>query len=247
MARRIRRRPGVIWLPLSTENRLTVDAPVTGDSNALGQYALVIPGPPSAGANVTDIFPVVGDQPQNVAAATSSLADTEGSAYRLRRIVGKIYVDYVNLPAGVAPGLEVVIVTVGFIIIEVEPTLNFLPLSATADDYSVDRLDNVRWPWIWRRSWAVGNNQGGATRAFNGSMPQNNYFSYAGGVMDGPHIDAKTARTVKDSQRLAMVITATGMAPPTGGTGDTEIVVTTDLRVLGSLRKQSGNRHNASR
>jgi len=248
MARRTKRRPGVIWLPLTTENRLSADNPITGDSNSLGQYQLTIPAASGNGARVTNLFPVVADQPQNIATAGTSLSDAEGSSYRLRRIVGKIYVDYVSKPGGVtAPDQTVVNVSVGFIILEVEPTLNFLALSATADDYSTARLDNVRWPWIWRRSWMVGNGQGLQNATFNESAPNNNYFSYGGGVMDGPHIDAKTARTVKDSQRLSMVIDMVGTNPQSATPGDTAVIVTTDLRVLGSLRKQSGNRHNASR
>lgn len=254
MARRIRRRPGVIWLPLSTENRLTLDNPVNGGSTCLGQYAIVSNVGGSPGDTISATFPVVADQPQPVASLTSSLADQQGSAYRLRRIVGKIYVEYDQQV--VAPEAEVVLVTVGFIIVEVENSLNFLPKSATDDDYSLVHMDNVSDPWIWRRSWVVGKvlqTTLGSPRVGTGQfsfIPSNNFSAgYGSGVMDGPHIDAKTARLVKNEQRLCMVISVTGIAAPVGGGGGGAAVtiVTTDLRVLASLRRQSGNRHNAAR
>lgn len=243
MARRIRRRPTVIWLPLTSENRLSLSSPITGVDCAFGQYVATVSGSGDPGAQRTGVFPVVNDQPQNIAGLTSSLADTEGSAYHLRRIVGKIFVEFDQQIA--TPHAQTVAVTVGFMVIEVEPSLNFLPKSATFDDYNCANLDNIRDPWIWRRTWVVGANEVGGSQF---SVPPQNNFSFgSGGVMDGPHIDAKTARSVKDEQRLAMVITTTQISPSAAGADVGVIVVTTDLRVLGSLRKQSGNRRNASR
>lgn len=261
MARRIRKRPGVIWLPITTENRLIVGGATSGDAPSFGSYAVVIPAPQTPGTpQVTGVFPVVADQPQNLASLTTSLADAEGSAYRLRRIVGKVFVELDLTPLqavndGSATGY---LVTVGFIILEVEPTLAFLPKSSTADDYNVANLDNNRDPWIWRRSWMVGVDfPGFLTTPQQTALPgtsqppfsvmSSNNFRGPGSVMDGPHIDAKTARVVKDNQRLSMVITATPLNGNGAGATAGTIVVTTDLRVLGSLRKQSGNRHNAAR
>lgn len=259
MARRIRRRPGVIWLPLSNENRLTLNNPIVPGSTCLGQYLI-----PDTGANpgdaTTAVFPVVNDQPQLTTTLTSSLADTEGSAYRLRRIVGKIFVEYdMQAAAGGPFTCEAFLVTIGFIILEVEPSLAFLPKSATQTDYSTVAMSNVRDPWIWRRSWIVGNSSIGTTAVAGGAVattlggafspaPNNNFAVYGGGVLDGPHIDAKTARVVRDDQRLSMVISIVRQSTTSPvGANPANIVVTTDLRVLGSLRKQSGNRHNASR
>lgn len=243
MARRIRRRPTVVWLPLTSEDRLTSASPVTGVDCAFGQYTVTVSGGATPGSQRTGIFPVVNDQPQNVAGLTTSLADSEGSAYRLRRIVGKIFVEYDQQVS--TPRAQTVILTAGFMIVEVEPSLNFLPKSAQQEDYNVANIDGNRDPWIWRRSWVVGANEVGGSQF---SVPPQNNFSFgSGGVMDGPHVDAKTARSVKDNQRLALVMTSTMISPAASGTDVAVIVVTTDLRVLGSLRKQSGNRNNASR
>lgn len=261
MARRIRRRPGVVWLPLTTENRL-VTVP-NGDSPAFGSYAVIIPPASVIGQQITGVFPVVADQPQLPTSLTSSLADVEGSAYRLRRIVGKIWVELDQNTVGGATDANDIIVTAGFIILEVETSLAFLPKSATQDDYNVANFDGNRSPWIWRRSWRLGaSGTAGAGEAnfFGGvgvqagagggpsfsPLPANNIMTAAGGVMDGPHIDAKTARVVKDNERLSLVVTATQISPGPS-VSSAVIVATTDLRVLASLRRQSGNRHNASR
>jgi len=254
MARRTRRRPGVVWLPLSTENRLVTGA-VDNETTSYGQYAVA-----DAGANpgdaTTALFPVVNDQPQLMSSPLSSLADVEGSAYRLRRIVGKIYVEFDHQAAANANTTTChgFLVTVGFIVIEVEATLNFLPKSATATDYSLVSLKNMRDPWIWRRSWLIGfdnaPNAGGESVDGRFSILPENNIVYGAGVMDGPHIDAKTARVVKDDQRLAMVVTLVRQCssnPAGGAVNPAVIIITTDLRVLASLRKSSGNRHNASR
>lgn len=64
--------------------------------------------------------------------------------------------------------------------------------------------------------------------------------------MEGPHVDAKTARIVGPDQRLFLVVTNTiqgGSAA--GGVSSCEVI--TDLRVLASMRSSQGNRRNASR
>lgn len=253
MARRTRRRPGVVWLPMSIENRMSTDNPLIGQSCGFGQYAISVTGR-APGAHVENIFPVVADQPQLVEALGQSLASQEKSAYRLRRIVGKIFVEY-DTQAGSTFVTGSVIVTVGFIILEVERSLAFQPKSSLSTDYSAVSLENIADPWIWRRSWIVGSSSttspgAGITRPLDGSFsfaPQNNFTTYGGGVLDGPHIDAKTSRTVRDEQRLAMVISCTNQSPDSGVGGLPAIIVTTDLRVLASMKNTSGNRRNASR
>lgn len=240
MARRTKR-PTVVWLPLDLANRVGV-AP--GNANLETQNSLSIiadiVGAPGGGKSVT-IQAVVRDEPALVAGAAETLSDLEGSAYRLRRIVGKIWC---STPQQALVGTEpsTIVVTAGFIILRVDANgtpLNGL-LSPTANQYDPSALGEIRDPWIWRRSWILGNSLSGQTDT--GFPPTNAQY---GSIQDGPHVDAKTARVVSDEERLFLVTTAVGL----NGTGQDQAayVVVTDLRVLASMRKQSGNRRNASR
>lgn len=120
------------------------------------------------------------------------------------------------------------------------------PLRPT-DQYSPLRLDNIQDPFIWRRTWVLTNdfallNLGIAAQSV-WNFPRSN--ADYGSVMDGPHIDARTARAVKDEERLIAIISATNI----GGSVDTsgEVRWTLDWRLLASALRSAGNRHNASR
>lgn len=248
MARRTRRRK-VVWLPMEISGRLGIVGNAVGTDTALGEILVTtVPGS-VRGTQKTVVVPVVKDNPQGDAAQNASLSDLEGSAYHLRRIVGKIFVEYLDPDQVDGLNTNFFYVTVGFIILRVEPTPQFLPLSANQADYAVSAMDAARDPWIWRRTWVVGGQIAGIATASSPftQMPQNNILTYAGGVLDGPHIDAKTARIVSDEERLCLVATTTaGDGDPTG-TIPQSVLITTDLRVLASMKPQSGNRRNASR
>lgn len=252
MARRISRRPKVVWLPSDINNRLGLGVPATvGTQTALGAFDVDLSPGASTGVTSTVTIPIVKDEPQNITGATETLSDLEGSAYRLRRICGKIFVRADNSSAVVAVGsVTTFLVTAGFIILRTLPS--GAPLSALSTDYETTSLDNVRDPWIWRRNWIVANNIGiltaNPTSLFVGSAPTSNYTLGSGGVLDGPHVDAKTARVVSDEERLFLVVSSTALDgdAQTGVTQDS-VHITYDLRVLASMRSSSGNRRNASR
>lgn len=247
MAKRFRR-PQVVWLPPDINNRLG-QAPVaatSGTNSALGIALIAAPGGVGQVA-VTTLFPIVKDEPQNLTGLTETLSDFEGSAYRLRRIVGKIFValrqTVANSTAATANNL---LVTAGFIILRVDD--GGQPMNSSAPTYDVQAIDQARDPWIWRRTWALTNIPNlpvaaGATDSIILGNPSN---ADAQSMVDGPHVDAKTARIVSDEERLFLVITAAAIdgteAQTTNG-----LFVTWDLRVLASMRKSSGNRRNASR
>lgn len=246
----IRRKPKVVWLPNDRNNRLGVApaAAASGTVSATGIIQTTTTGP--IGTSVTEVVPIVGDASQNLGLSGStveSLADVTQSAYRLRRVVGKIFVSMVQDAAQVPPQPIHCIVTCGFIILRTNPVDSLPLLNATA--YDAQSLDNIRDPWIWRRSWMLMNQPafdalapGSVEQFFNGQ--RNNQVGQAS-AFDGPHVDAKTARIVSDEERLFLVHTTTALS---GSEQVSSIVQTVfDLRILASMRSSQGNRRNASR
>lgn len=249
-----RRKPRVVWLPNTEANGF-------GETNTIyntGQIAITGTGIGGAlvsgDANCAE-FPVVTDGIQSdPLQPTSSLSDIENSGYRLRRIVGKIYCFHsvsVNAPA-------FTFVTAGLIIRRTDPVTGgslaaiasaVAPFPLIHPGFTTNQGD----PWIWRRTWLLGNRPPGFTELADGSSPnfidaapaRNFADAYPGGISEGPHVDQKTARIVGPEERLFLDVGAvvfTG-APATS----LGVSVAFELRALGSMRTSSGNRRNASR
>jgi len=249
MARRTRR-PTVVWLPVDLENRIGQAGAATDGFNNSGFQIGITTAP--AGTQATAVWPVVKDNPQagNIAASSSTLADLEGSSYRLRRVVGKIFVQPNQVPSSELSQNDTTtwMVTCGLIVLGVEFDGTTLNPSALA--YDVQALNSTRDPWIWRRSWVLTNTLGaaGLDVAEPGSRPLLFPSSNAeyGSAPDGPHIDAKTARVIGNEERLFFVASAVGLDGQAQG-AEQVIAIFGEVRVLASMRKQSGNRRNASR
>jgi len=206
---------------------------------------------------------------------TKTLADLMESAWRVRRVVGKLYATYQIKDEGIVDPLQTgypaCYLKVGLMVRNVDqfgqpPGTNVDLLNR--DDYTD--------PWIWQRSWILGQHQipnryqtltstdgvillqqglqlgtlGGAAAAAEfvayASFPRNNAIQ--SGLHDGPHVDAKTNRVIGPEQRLFLHFAAKGLPiQPQGGiTGDNDIFGLFDLRLLGNLQR-STNRRNASR
>lgn len=251
MARGIKRRPRVVWLPISIFDRLGV-TPGSPAPNELSPSifnadfgTLGFPG--AVGGSTTLVFPVVADSaiPNAGGFGQPSLSDVANSAYRLRRIVGKVFVEVEQLDD--ADAAIQGICTIGFIVLRVRSgSDNNVPLDAPFD-YNAATITNIGDPWIWRRAWKLGNNAANLLHPAQGFAfwPETN--ATYGSVMDGPHVDAKTARIVGPEERLFMVITCTTVNAVTQLETLTRVRVQADLRVLASMRTSSGNRRNASR
>lgn len=232
------RKAAVVWLPNDGGNTLGSAAVV------YKQFQLDVTGP--VGNVVTGIIPLTVDFPAAIS-TQDTLSDYEGSAYRLRRIVGKFFCskEQVEEPDLTTP--IGVIVTAGFIVLRVDPNGSPLAGLAAFNQYSPATLDSERDPWIWRRSWilsSAGLIAAGGVAGFNANYPITN--TEYGSVSDGPHIDAKTARAVKDEERLFFVATSTAM-DGSQGSPVAAVRCVLDYRVLASMYKSSGNRRNASR
>lgn len=246
MARRTRR-PRVVWLP--QDPFFSVDAATTDGSTIMHISDALITN--DAGDSVTVVAPVVRDTSPNPLTPANTLSDIQNSGYRLRRIVGKIWV---SLTPGQLNNQKTgaVVTSAGFIILRTDPSAG-TPQNPVGAAYDVNQILNTDAPWIWRRSWLLADNSSLNSAGFGDTGTQimaagwgrmNNYSQ--GGNSDGPHVDQKTARVVGPDERLFLVFTSTAL------TGAAEQAATPldyvyDLRVLASMRTNVGNRGNSSR
>jgi len=180
---------------------------------------------------------------------TSSLADIENSGYRLRRIVGKVYV-FISQSTD-DPTVSVIGVTAGFMVRRVDGGgIASLASSVPAVGGEVLAqvnpvlIDNSMDPWIWRRSWLLGDNGTANNGTLSTAVPAQNFGFQYPGPLEGPHVDQKTARIVGPEERLFLDVGYVTLLPRTT---NSSIVVITDLRILASMRSNIGNRRNASR
>lgn len=101
--------------------------------------------------------------------------------------------------------------------------------------YGPLNTDVIREPWIWRRTWVLTNQLATGGNPSMGSFPRNT--AEYGSIQDGSHIDAKTARRVKEDERLFAIIQA--RAIPLNGNAVASLAIRgyIDYRVLGAMRK----------
>jgi len=157
--------------------------------------------------------------------------------YFIKRIVGKIFVSVSPQATTTAPA---VLVGIGMFIARAEEggQLVNTPIgfATVPDNYNVLRTRNTKEPWIWRRTWVLGNSltTSADTRGLRTAPPNNAGY---GSVLDGPHVDAKTARRIRDGERF--FIAMSGLSLPNNTTHTTAITANAqlDLRLLGAPRK----------
>jgi len=230
---RRRTKPKVAWLPKDT--RFTIQ-----DTNVLALELDVV----ATGVGVpvtTGVVAVVLDQTPDPTVAKTTLADMEGGGYRLRRIVGKCFVEVEQNAESIGPIL--ILVAGAFIILRTDRNTED-PQNTDIAAYDLFNVQNDDHPWIWRREWILQN--GSAQTAITADWPHTS--AEYGSVSDGSHIDQKTARIIGPDERLFFVASAMPLVPGTGGAQDeTKVKIRVTPRVLGSMRTTVGNRRNASR
>lgn len=269
---RRRRKPRVVWLPQTNANVLSADG--SQNTDTVYNLALVNGQGPTGTSTVVEI-PLVLDAQTAIEDTGATLADIESSGYRLRRIVGKVWIQCGQTEphdggSGATATPLSAIVTAGIIVRHARTDTGAstaIGAGTSVHEVNPGLILNTGDPWVWRRSWLVGNNwaQGNLMTINNiaaiiagtggplfqpiNRVPENNYMEYAGGNADGPHIDQKTARIVGPEERLFLDVSATvlGEAVVQPEESPLTIAVITDLRVLGSLRTNAGNRRNSSR
>lgn len=251
---RKRRKARVVWLPADINNRLgSAPNPASNAGTDSSVIIKIFTANPLGDPPITEEIPIVLDGGDSTLGGTTAalldktLADVEQSGYRLRRIVGKLFfaVDQDALAALGDP--STCIVTAGFIVRRVAPdgtSMASIAGGATGVTISTQTLDNLADPWIWRRSWIL-SNTAGANAADAASFPQQNNIEY-GSALDGAHVDQKTARIVGPEERLFLSVTCAGINGNSQA-GPMAVLLIGDIRTLGSLRSNVGNRRNANR
>lgn len=212
---------------------------------------------------VWDAFPLTFDETEGASATQAdptkvTLRDlVQGNEWRLRRLVGKAFIHAATATVG-ATGTSLADVALGFIVSKTyddgSPMTDFSEVNPLSQNSMED-------PWIWRRRWIL-NPHGQTVQTVSSGFgvvtdirntpamwgfPQST--AGYGSVADGPHIDAKSNRTIHRSERLFGCLAARkynqGGAVPYA---DSEVKMLLDYRILGSLKGQTyGNRGNMSR
>lgn len=239
-----RRRRAGIWLPPDPNNTLLGQGAISNPAQNVIK-AINIPLSNQQGTTTTvPSIPMVGDFNEDVIAglggAGGNTLNDMTFGYSLQRIVGKIFlgVEQDNVTDNAA---STWLFEAGFMVRRVDD-------GGVPTTLDVDTMSYEAWrdPWIWRRSWVLHNY--GATPgvpSLNGYLwPGTN--SDTGSALDGPHVDAKTHRTVKAEERLFFDLSAIAL----DGTDDvTESVAFAflDLRFFGRVFQSAGNKRNATR
>lgn len=234
-----RRSPRVVWLPQDNENSIPLDGTTVYQRAAIDVFG-------TPGSFAVGEIPLVIDRPQDPAALTTSLSDIGNSGYRLRRIVGKIFCSANQVDADTPVRT---LLTCGIIVRRVnEGGASLAILTGNAATLSPGEIQNTEDPWIWRRTWLLGNPLATAAALTPiRSIATVNYASQGGSAVDGPHVDQKTARVIGPEERLFLTFSSTILEAGTDQELSLGVEIVTDLRILGSLRTTSGNRRNASR
>lgn len=241
-----RRKPRVVWLPNTNANSIATTAPLEPTSTAQ-IFAVDVSG--DQGNFAAGEIPIVIDEtPDPLVNVDSTLSDIFNSGYRLRRIVGKIFIGIRQTPERAPPR---VLVTAGLIVRRTQTSTgqSLALLSGDAELIAPGDIENASDPWIWRRAWILRNRASldDATDIDFRDAPTTNLGLGALAGMDGPHVDVKTARRIGPEERLFLNVQSTILAESTEPQINTVTIVIADLRVLASLSTSVGNRRNASR
>lgn len=238
-----RRKSKYIWLPGLGSPEIT-DIPESADNGFSFSCSAQDRG--AIATSAFALFPILEDTPQEVTSTQENvpnIVDFIGTDYVIKRIVGKVFLEALQVAADTPP---TAIVTAGFFVARAEDANPVVPIEANnttqaVSNYDPNFVDNIREPWIWRRSWMLSNT--GSTNASTNAFRTNrsNNMEY-GSIQDGPHIDAKTGRRVRNDERLWFACSA--RIPTTDSaelTNDPAISIVVngylDVRVLGALRR----------
>lgn len=254
MARKTRRSRKYTWFPTIG----TASGPEPTDNFNGRSFSMFVPGDGSTRALVSALVPdapLEGDEIDYTKGG--QLVQALGQEYFLRRIVGKVFIANTTNWTAPADNSPAVIVGVGFFVARVADASAGgpdIPIGATSpinivEEYNPLSEDCIREPWIWRRTWVLGNpledayrssqaGQGMTVSQAGGSTRWPGTTAGYGSVADGGHVDAKTGRRVGNDDRLWVAVAARSYAlGELPFPEDSFIDGTFDLRFLGALRK----------
>jgi len=258
---RFRRRRTGIWLPV-----LGRETEGSSSTTAL-RTSIALTTDQDYTSGITGAVPVLLDTPRQRGdvSQSASMGDILTNEYFLQRVVGDIYAevrtftpaDWPDAAGSFPPNANyarsAVILYAGMCVARADDLTSDTPLGITTDDgvnYQVDGPDNARQPWLWRRSWVLqpwwvkdyfldGARLQNVQAPDFGVYPQNN-FSEGQGLYNGPRIDQKTKRRVRQEDRLWLIFTARAYPAFTArpvAAFQTVIDINSDLRCFGALRR----------
>lgn len=252
MARR-RRRRRVTWLPNLGTNSEQIASDLPG--RQIIQTVL------ATGASNAVVTPITFDAPQETTeiAQGTALSDIIGSEYIIERIVGNIFHNLAT--ADVPQNNFAVLVTSGFFVARadndaVDDPIGSPTLAELLQEYSPSFVNNIREPWMFRRTWMLGSGpvpvldagatQGSVPTAADGggqspgsttrtSFPSSNV--YYGTAVGGPFFDIASKRHVSQDDRLFYIQSCQTHPIDTTFTGAVTLVTHIDYRILGQIVK----------
>lgn len=198
---------------------------------------------------------------------TTPMSVFMGNEYLLKRIVGKVYVSIDSRVVNVAAPSAALVACAFFVARAGDDSeaSGSLPIGVSASsaesgqrliDYNPLNSATAREPWIWRRTWIL--SPWGAGLLNSSNSPQNpsgenlldnlvdvggGYFPptnvHYGDMQSGPHIDAKTARRIRQDERLFFVAAARAWKLHQAITDGAPLPIVghLDIRLLGAARK----------
>lgn len=202
-----------------------------------------------------EVFALLPDQTPDISQhdANFTLRDyVEGQEYLLDSIVGTVDVQILSGATG-QDDLTVwpwVMVTAAIFVGDADNGEGELTPDYDPHEIDPNNVDNMARPWIWRRSWLLGNPTQESsltvwTPPIPGTSPPSNNSWLTGDR--GRSIDTKSKRRIRRNQRLWWVSTAYGVSPQATSVTGTDIqqpsvFMMLDLRICGKMRRA----HNTS-
>lgn len=243
-----RRKRRYLWLPAQGIAGAAAENPTLNGLYGGDFFDINIP---NDGTVVTVTRDITFDQPPeetNTGAinVNTPMAVFLRSAYMLRRVVGHLFASIFNIDPG-ADDINACIATYGMLVARADEADPTRPVLAATNgertvNYSPQHVDNLVEPYIFQRTWVLGNAQRRtAAPGVNGVQFPSTNAQY-GSAREGTHLDAKTMRRVDGDNRLWHVVSVrTYPVGTVSTTSTTRFSLTTQLRLLGRatpLRRQ---------
>lgn len=247
----MRRRRKYTWLPT-----LGTDIASLNDWSGRSFFSDI----PDDGSILVNVQPLLPDAPVEGADVTQ-LQQALEQEYVIERIVGKVHATYI--PPQVTdpnrtPGVDIwaaARITVGLFVARAnsDPAVGDenVPVGGgttvgTSSEYNPASVKQIREPWMWRRTWILGNPSFATPRPTPAATDEGLTYPSTnvgyGSVLDGPHMDSKVGRRIGNDDRLWFAMATQGY--PVGSsitrpplTLPSQVRVEFDYRVLGALRK----------
>jgi len=206
---RRRRRRRWYWLP----NRGIAGASGAVDQTEKTSADFLVVNLNTNGTVATAIDSVTFDNPQDTslagAGADQPMADFLRNAYMLRRIVGNVFVH--PIVASAAEGYAGVFCTFGMLVARADEIADgAIPIGTFTQaeinqNYGPQHTDNVREPYIFRRSWILSTPRQDANVGPEHFPATNAGY---GSAYEGTFVDQKTLRRIDGDNRLWAVFSA---------------------------------------